>query len=123
MAPHVRVLVVEDTDHVRRMLTEMLELDGFVVSSVADGLAAVDAVRDARPDVVVLDFKMPGMDGLACARAIKDVDPAQHVIIYTAFVDASLQAAAAEVGVADVLGKVEGLGALGREIRRLCAPI
>lgn len=119
----LRVLVVEDTDHVRRMLTEMLELDGFVVSSVADGPAAVAAVRDDRPDVVVLDFKMPGMDGVTCARAIKEIEPSQHVIIYTAFVDASLRAAAAEVGVADVLGKVEGLGALGREIRRLCAPL
>lgn len=119
----LRVLVVEDTDHVRRMLTEMLELDGFEVSSVADGPAAVEAVRDDRPDVVVLDFKMPGMDGLTCARAIKDVDPAQHVIIYTAFVDPALRAAAADAGVADVLGKIEGLGALGREIRRLCAPL
>jgi two-component system C4-dicarboxylate transport response regulator DctD len=119
----LRVLVVEDTDHVRRMLTEMLALDGFEVSSVADGHAAVAAVRADPPDVVVLDFKMPGMDGVTCARAIKELEPAPHVIIYTAFVDASLQAAAAEVGVADVLGKVEGLGALGREIRRLCAPL
>jgi CheY-like chemotaxis protein len=119
----LRVLVVEDTDHVRRMLTEMLELDGFEVASVADGEAAVAAVCDERPDVVILDFKMPGMDGLAAARAIKEVDPALPTIIYTAFVDGELQAAAAEIGVADVLGKVEGLGALGREIRRLCAPI
>ena len=123
MPSSLRVLVVEDTDHVRRMLTEMLSLDGFDVSSVADGRAAVAAVRDDRPDVVVLDFKMPGMDGLACARAIRDVEPAQQMIIYTAFVDPELQAAAAAIGVADVLGKVEGLGALGREIRRLCAPL
>ncbi len=118
-----RVLVVEDTDHVRRMLTEMLSLDGFSVLSVADGEAAVEAVRGDRPDVVVLDFKMPGMDGLACARAIFDVDPSQRIILYTAFVDGELRAAAAEIGVAEVLGKVEGLGALGREIRRLCAPL
>ena len=119
----LRVLVVEDTDHVRRMLTEMLELDGFDVASVSDGAAAVEHVREQRPDVVVLDFKMPDMDGLAAARAIKDIEPAQQIIIYTAFVDPALQRAAAEVGVADVLGKVEGLGALGREIRRLCAPL
>lgn len=119
----LRVLVVEDTDHVRRMLTEMLELDGFEVSSVADGDAAIAAVEADRPDVVVLDFKMPGMDGLVCARAIKEIEPAQQIIIYTAFVDDDLRAAASEIGVADVLAKVEGLGALGREIRRLCAPI
>jgi CheY-like chemotaxis protein len=119
----LRVLVVEDTDHVRRMLTEMLELDGFLVSSVADGEAAVAVVAENRPDVVVLDFKMPGMDGLACARAIKDLEPSQQIIIYTAFVDSELRREAVEIGVAEVLGKVEGLGALGREIRRLCAPI
>jgi CheY-like chemotaxis protein len=123
MVPPLRVLVVEDTEHVRRMLTEMLELDGFEVASVPNGAAAVARVREERPDVVVLDFKMPDMDGLAAAKAIKEIEPAQQIIIYTAFVDPGLQKAAAEVGVADVLGKVEGLGALGREIRRLCAPL
>lgn len=119
----LRVLVVEDTDHVRRMLTEMLELDGFEVDSVANGPDAVEAVARRRPDVVVLDFKMPGMDGLAVARALREAHAQQHIILYSAFVDAELQQQAAEIGVAACLGKVEGLPALAREIRRLAAPL
>ena len=119
----VRVLVVEDTDHVRRMLMDMPELDGFEVDSVSGGAAAVDAVALSEPDVVVLDYKMPGMDGLDVARALRAAHPEQRIIMYTAFVDADLEREAADAGVALVMGKVEGLPALGREIRRLCAPL
>ena len=119
----LRVLVVEDTDHVRRMLIDMLELDGFEVESVGSGADAVASVAEKRPDVVVLDYKMPGMDGLDVARALKASHRDLRIIIYTAFVDDGLERAATDAGVALVLGKVEGLPALGREIRRLCAPL
>src|SRR5205085_4467107 len=59
----IRVMVVDDTDHVRRMLTSMLSLDGFeVVGNAADGPQAIENVEQADPDVVVVDYKMPGMD-------------------------------------------------------------
>ena len=119
----VRVLVVEDTDHVRKMLTSMLELDGFeVVGAAATGAEAVAGIEALDPDVVVLDFKMPGRDGLDTARRIRERRPDQALILYTAFVDDELQQQAAEVGIALCLGKVEGLHALEREIRRLGAP-
>ena len=120
----IRVLVVDDTDHVRRMLTTMLAVDGFeVVGGASDGLAAIDAVADGTPDVVVIDYKMPAMDGLETARRIREQHPHQHVIIYTAFADPEVEAAAAEIGVAVCLGKVEGLGPLEQEIRRLAAQL
>jgi CheY-like chemotaxis protein len=116
----IRVLVVDDTDHVRRMLTTMLSIDGFeVVGGASDGPSAIQAVEDGRPDVVVIDYKMPTMDGLETARRIRAVRPDQHVILYTAFADPEVEAAAAEIGVAVCLGKVEGLGPLEQEIRRL----
>ncbi|MEA2685309.1 MAG: two-component system, chemotaxis family, chemotaxis protein CheY, partial [Actinomycetota bacterium] len=60
----IRVMVVDDTDHVRRMLTSMLSLDGFeVVGNAAGGPQAIENVEEANPDVVVIDYKMPGMDG------------------------------------------------------------
>ncbi len=116
----IKVLVVDDTDHVRRMLTTMLSVDGFeVVGGVSDGPGAIAAVAEERPDVVVIDYKMPAMDGLETARRIRADHPAQHVIIYTAFADADVEAAASEIGVAVCLGKAEGLGPLEHEIRRL----
>ena len=120
MSPTIRVFLVDDTDHVRRMLTRMLEMDGFeVVGHAAGGAAAVHAVVDDEPDVVVIDYKMPDIDGLELARRIRERRPDQQVILYTAFVDEHIERAAAEIGVAVCVGKVEGIGSLEQEIRRL----
>lgn len=120
----VKVMVVDDTEHVRRMLRNMLELDGFdVVAEAGSGPDAVDGVAAADPDVVVLDYKMPEVDGLETAERIRAARPDQVMIMYTAFVDAHLQQRAKEVGVAVVLGKVEGLESLEREIARLCGTL
>ena len=118
----IRVMVVDDTDHVRRMLTSMLSLDGFeVVGNAADGPQAIENVEQADPDVVVVDYKMPGMDGLATARGIRAARPDQVMILYTAYIDDKLEKAAAEAGISICIGKVEGLASLEREISRLCA--
>jgi DNA-binding NarL/FixJ family response regulator len=120
----VKVMVVDDTEHVRRMLRNMLELDGFeVVAEAGSGTEAVDGVAAADPDVVVLDYKMPDVDGLETAERIRAARPEQVMIMYTAFVDSGLQQRAKEVGVAVVLGKVEGLESLEREIARLCGTL
>jgi len=120
----IRVMVVDDTDHVRHMLRSMLTLDGFdVVEEAAGGEQAVQRIEDADPDVVVIDYKMPGMDGLQTARAIRDRRPSQVMVLYTAFVDDDLQRQADEAGVAVCLGKVEGLASLEREISRLCTSL
>lgn len=124
MTRPIRVMVVDDTDHVRRMLTSMLSLDGFdVVGNAAGGPEAIGGVEQADPDVVVIDYKMPGMDGLATARAIRAARPDQVMILYTAYIDDRLQQEAAEAGISLCMGKVEGLASLEREISRLCASL
>lgn len=116
-----RVLIVDDTDHVREMLQAMLEVDGFeVVGTAATGEEAVELAATTRPDVVVMDYKMPGMDGLAAARAIRKGRPDQPMILYTAYLDAALEAEAKLSGIALCIGKVEGLGELERHITELC---
>jgi CheY-like chemotaxis protein len=122
MPEGIRVLVVDDTDHVRKMLRSMLELDGFaVVGEAASGAEAIERCDAVDPDVVVLDYKMPGLDGLATASRIRARRPRQMVILYTAFLDDDLQRRAATVGVTLCIGKVEGLQALEREITRLAS--
>jgi CheY-like chemotaxis protein len=113
-------MVVDDTDHVRTMLAEMLELDGFeVVSRAARAEQAIDEIADSNPDVVVMDLKMPGLDGLETTRRIKEDRPGQPVILYTAYLDPVIEAEARQVGVTLCLGKIDGLPELERQISRL----
>ena len=116
----VRVMVVDDTDHVRTMLADMLELDGFeVVARAANGDEAVRMAEEFRPDVIVMDLKMPGMDGLEATRLIKQARAEQPVILYTAYLDQVVEAEAKAVGVTLCLGKIDGLPELERHISRL----
>ena len=120
----IKVMVVDDTVHVRRMLRNMLELDGFVVAAEAGSAEeALATIGGADPDVVVIDYKMPDVNGLETAARIRAERAEQVMILYTAFVDPELEQQAREVGVSVVLGKVEGLESLEREITRLCGTL
>lgn len=115
-----KVMVVDDTDHVRSMLVDMLELDGFeVAGQAASGSEAIDIAPKVMPDVVVMDYKMPGMDGLTAAKQIRDHRPSQAIILYTAYLDPRLEEQAKEAGIALCIGKVEGLSQLERHITEL----
>jgi DNA-binding NarL/FixJ family response regulator len=115
------VLVVDDTDHVRNMLVHMLQLDGFhVVGQAASAHDAIDLAPEKNPDVVVMDYRMAGMDGLSAAEKIRRGRPYQAIILYTAYLDAEIEERAKEAGVALCVGKVEGLNQLERHIHELC---
>ena len=119
-----KVMVVDDTDHMRKMLRGILEIDGFdVAAEAASGEEALALVDDADPDVVVLDYMRPGMDGLETARRLRAARPDQVIILYTAFLDPKVEAAAKEAGVDLCLAKVEGLDSLEREISRLAGSL
>ncbi len=116
----VRVLVVDDTEHVRTLVADMLRLDGFHVVGTADsGDAAVDLAQQTDPHVVVMDLRMPGIDGVEATRRLRAARPGQLVVLYTAYVDAEVERQAEEAGAALCLGKVEGLPRLERELVRL----
>jgi CheY-like chemotaxis protein len=117
----VRVLVVDDTDHVRAMLVDMLELDGFdVVGQASSGAEVVEIAGRADPDVIVMDYKMPGVDGLEAAKKVREERPSQAIILYTAYLDSVLESQARDAGIALCVGKVEGLNQLERHITELC---
>ncbi len=78
-----RVLVVDDEPHIRTVLRGYLQADGFEVAEAADGAAALAAMRDQPPDLVLLDVMMPGIDGLEVLRQLRTFSDA-YVILVTA---------------------------------------
>lgn len=66
-----RVLLVEDSDDVREALTELLELAGHEVQAVADGRGALELAALLRPEVVLVDIGLPGLDGHEVARRLR----------------------------------------------------
>ena len=82
----IRVLLVEDNDVLRQALILLLELqDGIeVAGAVSEGNAAVDAYREHRPDVVVMDFRLPGMDGVEATIELQRECPSVAVVCLTA---------------------------------------
>ena len=120
MSARIRVLIADDTVGIRTMLQSMLELDGFeVVAAVATGGEVTDLLADGlEVDVIVLDDRMPDLDGIETTRRVLASHPGQVVLLYTAFPHAALEREASEAGVTAVLGKVDGLASLEREITR-----
>lgn len=79
----IDILVVDDERDFVEMLSLRLKDAGHRVRSVFDGDAALAALDDAECDVVLLDIRMPGMDGITALKAIKDVHPIVEVILLT----------------------------------------
>ena len=100
-----RVLIADDDPVIRMDLAEMLTEEGFeVVGQVGDGERAVELARTRRPDLVILDVKMPGKDGIQAAAEIADEQIAP-VIILTAYSDRDLIQRAIDAGVMTYLAK------------------
>jgi CheY-like chemotaxis protein len=117
----IRVLIVDDTDHVRNMLSHMLTLDGFEVVGAMGGAAeAIGSLSLTEPDIVIMDLKMPIMDGIAATRAMRQDHPTLPIVLYTAYLDDAIAQRAREAGVTACIGKVEGIASLEREISALC---
>lgn len=80
-----RILVVDDEENVRELYREELSEMGYEVALAAGGIEALAKVESFRPDLVTLDVKMPGMDGLEVLRRIRETHGALPVILLTAF--------------------------------------
>jgi DNA-binding NarL/FixJ family response regulator len=120
----IRVVLVEDNDVFREALELLLGLRGEikVVASVPDGEDAARVVSEIRPDVVVMDYRLPGMDGVQATRAVLEACPETSVVCLTASANPREREALVEAGAVDCLQKDEGLDAIVAAIRDAARP-
>ncbi|HOQ08552.1 MAG TPA: response regulator [Syntrophomonadaceae bacterium] len=94
-----KILIVDDQKGVRRLLEELFKKEGWSVYIAADGLEAISMVKEAIPDIVLMDMKMPNMNGLESSAVILKEFPDMIIIMMTAYGEMDVVKKALEVGV------------------------
>ena len=91
--PKPRILLLDDEERFRTNLQKMLEAEGLTVRGASSGAEALEELKHSPCDVIVLDIRMPGMDGLATLKEIKQINPEVEVIILSghASMDAAME--------------------------------
>ncbi|MGW0505318.1 response regulator [Micromonospora sp. NPDC003241] len=115
----LRVVVVDDQQLVREGLTALLELtDGVtVVGAAGDGARALDLVAEHRPDVVLMDLRMPVLDGIAATAQVREHFPEVAVVVLTTYADDESIAGALAAGACGYLTKDAGRAEIGMALR------
>ena len=114
-----RLLLADDDRAIRESLERALLLEGYAVTAVADGVAALSAIRREPPEVVVLDVMMPGVDGLGVCRVIRADGLRVPILMLTARVEVDARVAGLDAGADDYLAKPFELDELLARLRAL----
>ena len=102
----VNVMIVDDLAFIKIVLRDILEKSGFrVVGEASNGDEAIRVYLDKRPDVVLMDITMPGMDGLTALKKIRELDPKARIIICSALGQQRLIVQAIQLGAKDFIVK------------------
>jgi CheY-like chemotaxis protein len=83
----VRILLVDDEESIRLLFKEELEEEGYLIDLASNGFEALEKLKAQRFDLVVLDIKMPGMDGIQTLNEIKKIDKDQRVVLLSAYME------------------------------------
>ena len=117
----IRVMVIDDHPTFREGLTRLLkeESDIEVIATLGDGLQALDSAKHLKPDVVVMDISMPGMNGIEAAKQIKEVSPDTAVLMVSAYKYPSYVLACLRSGAVGYLMKNASLNKIVSAIRMI----
>jgi DNA-binding NtrC family response regulator len=100
-----RILIVDDEEIVRESLSAWLEQDGYTVQTAPDGETGLDRIRKERWSILLVDLKMPGIDGLQVLEQARQVQPEAAAVIMTAYATVDTAVAAMKIGAYDYLVK------------------
>jgi pilus assembly protein CpaE len=116
----INVFLVDDRESVRRGLKMRLALeeDLRVVGEAADGRRAINLIQELKPDVVIMDIEMPGMDGISAAAVLHDMAPEVKVVMLSLHDNTFLRDRARIAGASAFVEKREGATSLLTEIRK-----
>jgi DNA-binding NtrC family response regulator len=101
----ISVVVVDDEVLIRKSLSKVLRAKGYVVELASTGAEGLDKVSQVRPQVMILDMRLPDTDGLSVLRRVRQLDPLLQVIVITAFGDVQSAVEAMKLGACDFLRK------------------
>ena len=119
-APHQRILVIDDDEAVRRFMVESLQSLGYSVDEAADGEAGLRVLAGAAPDLIIVDYAMPGMTGVDLVLRARAVAPGVPIILATGYAD--MEAVDRVMPTESVLRKPFRLAELGVAVRKALVP-
>jgi two-component system chemotaxis response regulator CheY len=104
----VRTLIIDDDEDMRMLTASIIRVANKgleVVGTAADGESGLEQWRELRPDVVVVDHRMPGTSGLDVAEQMLTEEPAQSIVLFSAYLDDVVTDAAEQIGICSILEK------------------
>jgi DNA-binding NtrC family response regulator len=119
--PRTRILIVDDDQDICAMLAALMDKEGLTNQVAHDGETALTMVRREAPDVLLVDVRMPGMDGLELLKQVREVDNDLPVVLVTAYAEIAGSVAAIKVGAYDYLPKPFDHSQVMRVVRQALA--
>ena len=114
-----KILVIDDEQGIRNLLDTLLSRKGYEVVLASNGQKGLELFRRERPDVVVLDLKMPEMNGLTVLQQVRQLNPVQPVVILTGAGTAEAEQQVRALGVTEFVEKEFSMHRLGDSLKRL----
>lgn len=118
-----RILVVDDEDALRTVLSSELEGEGYKVASAADGSEAIEILKKEGFDLILLDIKMPNVDGFEVLKFVKESHPDTKVIMLTGFADLKNAIESKKLGAEDFVSKPYDLVDLLTTVERVLSGV
>lgn len=111
-----KILIVDDEKDLTEMIAKFLYNSGYEALTAFNGLEAIEKVTKEKPQIVLLDIRMPGMDGLGVLKAIKTINPKIAVVMITGVEDEDIAKQCMEAGAFDYITKPISLDYLERAV-------
>ena len=113
------ILVADDDASIRSLLKQLLADEGFAVHEASTGIEVVDKVKESSPDLVIMDVRMPELDGIEALARLKSTNPKTAVLIMTAFGSSNAAIRAMELGAFDYITKPFELDKISHTVKRV----